>query len=345
MATAELTVRRTTEGDRDAILDLIRCSLGEVDPPWSAELWAWKHEANPFGRSPVLVAESGGRIVGLRVFMRWAWRAGAEPIPAVRAVDTATHPEWQGQGIFSRLTRALVEEVREEGAGFIFNTPNGSSRPGYLKMGWIDVGRVSLWIRPLRPLVLLQHGIAQRRGRPDDSPEPEAYARRFGTITDFLRERGAEDLLERADRAGPYLRTLRSAAYWQWRYGAMPCYDYRALWEVQGADGALVVFRHKQRGGLSELRLCDFLVAPSRRSQRIGARLLREVLRAAPADYASVMASGGATEQRPLWQNGFLPAPRMGPILTVRPLNAAPAGPDPTNRGGWHLSIGDLEFF
>jgi hypothetical protein len=42
---------------------------------------------------------------------------------------------------------------------------------------------------------------------------------------------------------------------------------------------------------------------------------------------------------------GFLPAPRIGPILTVLPMNATPGTPDPLARGSWAASIGDLELF
>jgi hypothetical protein len=46
-----------------------------------------------------------------------------------------------------------------------------------------------------------------------------------------------------------------------------------------------------------------------------------------------------------LVRNGFLPAPRLGPVLTVRPLAPAQAGPDPLRPAAWQLSIGDLELF
>ena len=66
-----------------------------------------------------------------------------------RAVDTATLPEWRGKGVFSRLTMRLVEQMQNEGVSFVYNTPNGKSMPGYLKMGWAPVTRIPLWIRPI----------------------------------------------------------------------------------------------------------------------------------------------------------------------------------------------------
>ena len=66
----------------------------------------------------------------------------------MRAVDTATHPEYQGRGIFTRLTHAALDELEREGVAFVFNTPNDQSRPGYLKMGWDVVGRLPVLVRP-----------------------------------------------------------------------------------------------------------------------------------------------------------------------------------------------------
>ena len=66
---------------------------------------------------------------------------------AVRAVDTATHPDFRGQGVFSALTLGALEELRSDGVAFVFNTPNERSRPGYLKMGWQPVGQVRVLAR------------------------------------------------------------------------------------------------------------------------------------------------------------------------------------------------------
>jgi GNAT superfamily N-acetyltransferase len=175
--TTELEIRAGTAADTDRILELVRLSLGEGTIPREREYWEWKHHRNPFGESPVLLAEAGGELVGLRVFMRWEWDAGGERLRAVRAVDTATHPAWQGKGIFSRLTKRLLEEMRREGTHFVFNTPNEKSRPGYLKMGWGAVGRVNLWIRPLRPLRVARAMLAAPSGRAPRgrrSPRPPA---------------------------------------------------------------------------------------------------------------------------------------------------------------------------
>ena len=123
----------------------------------TAAFFEWKHQENPFGPSPGLVAHADGRLVGVRLFLRWELRAGERTFHAVRAVDTATDPEFQGRGIFRRLTLGLLQQLDEGGdLDLVFNTPNANSRPGYLKMGWQDVGSIPVKLSPVRPVALLR---------------------------------------------------------------------------------------------------------------------------------------------------------------------------------------------
>src|SRR5262249_47629907 len=103
---------------------------------------------NPFGRSPMWVACDGARVVALRTFLRWEFVVDNEPVRAVRAVDTATDPDYQSRGIFTRLTRSALDELRDDGVEMVFNTPNSQSLPGSLKMGWLVVGHLPVSIMP-----------------------------------------------------------------------------------------------------------------------------------------------------------------------------------------------------
>jgi hypothetical protein len=72
-------------------------------------------------------------------------------------------------------------------------------------------------------------------------------------------------------------------------------------------------------------------------------RLLAAVMDGVQCDAAVILAPHRVRTQAALAHSGFFPAPRSGPILTVRPLHAC--APDPLRRGSWALSIGDLELF
>jgi GNAT superfamily N-acetyltransferase len=150
-----IEVRAAHASDRSGVMNLLRASLG-----WSADerfdaFFSWKHEQNPFGRSPGWVALDGGSVVGFRTFLRWEHvTPGGDVLRTVRAVDTATHPGYQGRGIFRRLTLQALDDLRPQGTAFVFNTPNDKSRPGYLKMGWTQVGRLGASVRLTSPTSL-----------------------------------------------------------------------------------------------------------------------------------------------------------------------------------------------
>ena len=345
--TDELTLRTATEEDLPAILDLMRLSLGEGLTPRSEAFWTWKHLDNPFGPSPVLVAEApNGQLAGLRVFMRWTWRAGGREIKAVRAVDTATHPDWRGRGIFKRLTLALAEQLEEEGVAFVFNTPNRFSRPGYLKMGWELAGRPTLWVRPLRPLRLLRTLVRLKVGKGEPSRGGALRIEGFTEAVQALARPNLDAFLARLppepDRC---YTTPRSAAYLRWRYSQIPGYDYYALADIDGEEGALVVFRGRWRSGLREISLSEVLVTPTRQGRCKGRTLLRRLAREAEADYLVATGARGTLERGVLARSGFLPVPRAGLYFTVRELDRPSGTPDPLRLSNWQFSIGDLEIF
>src|SRR3954454_8951437 len=122
----DVIVRRAHPQDFPQILTLAAARLGGREREPNEDLFNWKHRDNPFGASPMWVAEVGGRLAGFRTFLRWEWDRGpgVSMARAVRAVDTATHPDFQGQGIFTKLTMAAVDELAAEGIDFVFNTPN-----------------------------------------------------------------------------------------------------------------------------------------------------------------------------------------------------------------------------
>ena len=344
--TPPLTTRLATDADVPAILALVSRSLGEGSIPRSVDYWRWKHVDNPFGRSPCLLSESDGQIAGLRAFMRWRWSSGGRDVPAVRAVDTATHPDWRGKGIFSRLTLALVEQMKAEGVAFVFNTPNAQSRPGYLKMGWTSLGRTNLRIRLARPLrvarTLLRRRAVAAAG--DDAGDSE-WGSGFAPAAELLAQPGVDTLLGGAPDGDPRLVTRTTREYVAWRYTAVPGFRYYAAWTLERDARAAVLFRLKRQGAFRELRVCDLLVGPEKRSTAAASALLRSVVRRSGADYGSAMAGAGTREHAALWRSAFLPAPHVGPIFTVRPLAPDVSPVDPKAIANWRLSIGALELF
>ena len=287
----------------------------------------------------MLLAEADGRLAGLRAFMRWQFRVGDRPVRAARAVDTATHPDFQGMGVFTRLTLAALDEVRGD-VDLVFNTPNGKSGPGYLKMGWREVGRVPVSVRVRRPLRLLA-GLARpgaARGGPTAAP-PAVDAPPAAAVLD--RGEQVVRLLEREPPPTGLLATPRDLGYLRWRYGAAPLLGYRAVTEERGGELAgMAIFRVRPRGRLWETTVAEVLAGGD---PRTAGRLLRRVATAAGSDHLTFHAPAGSPLAAAARRSGFLPSP-VGVSLVANPLVDG-IRPDPTERAAWALSLGDLEVF
>jgi GNAT superfamily N-acetyltransferase len=335
-AASTLQIRPYRDEDETEVLALLVAALGQGPAGHrSAEFFRWKHLENPFGRSFMLVCEADGRIIGLRAFLRWRFDVDGRTVRAVRPVDTATHPDHQGRGVFSRLTGAALEVLGEE-ADVVFNTPNERSLPGYLKMGWRPAGRVPVWVRPRRLLSSIR-GV--RRSTPI-GPRPMVTTAPAAEVIEGATELAG--LLSVAERPTGQLATPRSPDFVWWRYGRAPLLDYRAIDERRGGRvRGLVFFRVRPRRGLWETTIADVLVSAG--DVRTARRLMRRAARAASTDLVTCSFPVGSAGHRAARLAGFVRVPR-GILMVVRSLREDPK-PDPHELGSWALRLGDLEVF
>ena len=346
-------VRPVEPADEQAVLALLTDSLGQGPTgPITADFYRWKHLSSPFGTSPGLLAEHDGRVVGVRLFLRWELSTGGRTLRAVRAVDTATDPAYQGRGIFRRLTMDLLESLdRDDDVDLVFNTPNGNSRPGYLKMGWHEVGTLPVRLHPVRPLRLLRHA---RSAAADTAaathgalPGPSGSATTLGLapfepVADVLRDRAeAVEQLLRDSTPPPGLHTPLTTDYLRWRYADAPLLDYRCLTvEVAGRLAGLAIGRMRRRGDLVELTVGEVITAGGSRS--VTRKVLRR-LRRSGADHITLCVPSGSTTERDALGSGYLVVPGRGIGLVVNPRRPLPVDVD--DPGCWGLSLGDLEVF
>jgi GNAT superfamily N-acetyltransferase len=326
-----LEVRLAEPGDLPSIIGVCAQALDWPDDGLNEAFFTWKHVDNPFGRSPIWLAEDasegGRRLAGVRAMMRWELhRPGRQPMPVTRAVDTATLPRYQGRGIFTDLTMAAVAELEAGGVGAVFNTPNDKSRPGYLKMGWEQVGKVPVVVRPRSPRALVamarSRTPADKWGLPTEAGMAAADA--------FADPEPIERALSEASWPDRWSTPL-TVDYLRWRtsFDALECRVEpvgRSL-----ADG-FIVFRVRQRGALHQLSLLH-VVSPNR--PPVIRRVIARLLRATGADVA--MASGSSLGLRA----GMVVLPAAGPILTWRRL-ASDEMPSPADLD---LPLGVVELF
>ena len=312
---SDIVAREYTDGDLAGVLDLLKASLGETPIlKRTPELFGWKHQVNPFGRSIMMVAESEGRIVGLRALMRWDLDHPSGRLRGVRAVDTATHPDFQRRGIFRLLTNTAVDLARADGIDLIFNTPNPQSGAGYLSMGWQEVDHIGVLARP-------KLGLLRSNPPHEGLPEP----------SDFADDQILDAVPDVDNRESDKLRTPRNQEYLQWRFARHPTARYFCA----GDDGNKVIARPNIRNGRKELVISDlFGPAPG--------KLLCGWIGRARAAYAAGWFSPGSPERKAAMRAGLLPVPRVRSLrLIARPLRTLPF--DVFDLSSWDLAMSDLE--
>ena len=309
-------IRPATDADTTDILDVMRAALGETPLlKRTAGLFEWKHANNPFGRSIVLVAEVGGRLIGVRSFMRWELESPEGALyRCVRPVDTATHPEFARKGIFRRLTESALDVARDDGVDLVFNTPNPKSFAGYVKMGWTEVGWIGAYVRPRigkavsvdpEKLPTLEQGIPAA-----DPYEPAALVAR--------------------DPIG--LRTPRSSRYLSWRFSQHPRARYG--W-ISSSPGGGAVVRVSSRNSRSETVVADLLGEAGRRE-------IREVTRSSRTRYVATWFAPGTPELSAVVSGGMFKVPGLKTLrLVALPLSRLDI--DVTDLRSWDFATSDLE--
>jgi predicted N-acetyltransferase YhbS len=166
-------VREAVPEDDPQIADLFDGVFG-FRP--SASHIDWKFRQNPDAIPLTVVAECENTIVGQYALWSTRLRLGREVVIGAQSLDTMTHPDFRGQGMFVALATECMELAFQRGVEALYGFPNDNSYPGFVRrLDWDHTGDVAGWVRPLVPsrhkrvpkmaeaLRPLSHGLQHRR--------------------------------------------------------------------------------------------------------------------------------------------------------------------------------------
>lgn len=119
---------------------------------------AWLYVANPDGKAVGFDAWDGERLAAHYVCVpARAWVEGSE-VPVLLSLNTATHPEYQGKGLFTQLAAMTYEAGAAQGFDGVYGVANANSTPGFVRKLGFQL------VRPLEARVGL--GPLRHRARP-----------------------------------------------------------------------------------------------------------------------------------------------------------------------------------
>jgi GNAT superfamily N-acetyltransferase len=130
-------------------MEFQRCGYAESDLKEYATLFAvcfpdakkladvaylrWLYAENPCGAVVGYNARHEGRLVAHYVCVPMSVTSEGQIRSALLSLNTATHPEFQGKGLFTRLAELTYAAGAEEGAELIYGVANGNSTPGFVR--------------------------------------------------------------------------------------------------------------------------------------------------------------------------------------------------------------------
>lgn len=95
---------------------------------------------NPVGDLCMYVAMEDDRIVANYSVSPSLLQIGDKQIKCALSLNTMTHPDFVGKGLFVELAKRLYEELKQQGYGMVYGFPNYiSNRTFCTKLGWKDI--------------------------------------------------------------------------------------------------------------------------------------------------------------------------------------------------------------
>ena len=314
------TLRPATPDDREQILALLGVSLGWDDDARYRELFAWKHERNPFGPSLAWVVERDGRVVAVRLFMRWDVPAGRVHAARGAGRGHGDAPRPPGPRPVHGADDARPRGVPSRGRGVRVQHPE-RAEPAGLPQDGLARGRSSPVVgaaRAARATSSRSPGAVSRpsAGRCRSTSAPTSRRGSTGAVAGRHRRR----CRRRTGRCGRRRMTSSPAGGTAW----------------PSCTTASSTIERRRSSCASDA------AAPAWSSWS----LTSSATPTAPTDWWSTRSDEfGATHALrlggPNLRRGFVNVPGAGPILTWRAV--CDHGPPPLPN--WDLCLGDLELF
>lgn len=134
--------------------------------PASARLDAayldWLYRRNPDGLAMGFDAWHGDELVAHYACVPCYLRLQGQTVSALLSLNTATHPDHRGQGLFTQLAQMTYEQAAAQGYAAIYGVANAQSTPGFvrkLQFALVEPLQVLLGLPPAKvaPGALMAH--------------------------------------------------------------------------------------------------------------------------------------------------------------------------------------------
>ncbi len=302
----------------------------------------WKFLESPAGKAFGFGAWEDEKLVGFVALCPYKFVIEGSEVTACQGGDTMVDGAYRGQGLFTRLTQRLLEEMNIRNYLFRYSAPGKMSYPGYVnKLGHRKVAvlpyyvNISKW-RVLRAILGVKTNIKDTAG--------------FRMAYHSYRVRMVKGFDERFDqlwmrtKSDHHISTVKDSNYLKWRYSRHPFYKYQVLTvEDEGRLKGFAVIR----GG----NLLEMYGEMDTDAYKALAKALNKIWRSQGQDMSHAWILGNRLAARALMNNGWrVWESRFRPfgLYPPQPLIVYP-NPSMENAslalrpGYWNFSMGDVD--
>lgn len=192
--------------------------------------------ANPVGEPYIQLAydEENNKLAGQYIVIPMKLRINKKDYTCVLSLNTLTHEEFRGQGVFTTLAEDLFANCKEKNVLFCYGAPNPNSYPGFTKkLAFQDIGTVPLYLRVLKPSLLigkkLRLNFIQKLVRPVDClfKVKKTKTNKYKIISITENNVQLLDELNNLVKNKYPVMFVKDAAFILWRYIRMPLREYK----------------------------------------------------------------------------------------------------------------------
>ncbi len=350
---ADITYRGFEKEDEQGVLRLFQASFGVSR---DREQWRWEFLGGP-EESVIVVAESGGKIVGHYAVLPRRLRIGDKLERAGLVVDVMTDPGFGRRGIFVTSAAKAFELSKAAGISLLVGFPNEAAIKGHKKANWHEVGCARVFVRPLR-LSAVARALGRRSPRSNDkrldrvpgqSAKPSLLQKRGGLGLTVVTVEGllalGDELLEFISEALPRSAVCadRRIEWLRWRLSD-PLGAHSVLVVRDSASSKLVglaILKMKDYKGMRVGAVFDLIVPRNRGSAR--KLLLKNAIRKSRLEGCELcLMLGSPAEHNALSMisSGLFPTPKKL-MFIVRAVDGTAPPDELLDIRNWHLQLID----
>lgn len=317
------------------------------------EHYFWKFQSYPYKRkSYEYIARIDNDMAGYYAAIPYRYNIGKQKFHIGMVCDVMTNSQYRGQGVFTKLGRHSLNEMRNIGVPFTMGYPiRKEVIPGHLKVGWKIAFKQPLYIRFLSTKSLLRaKGIGYLYLIIDLFISIYIYIVRQADSKEICIQ--THDNIDEVEGYQPFQKrwaeslpnTLdKSLEFMRWRFGA-PDKKYHFITAYEGDKlVGLAIIRDVIKENVPAIGIVDFIVLPSHKKciPNIHNKILKMAKEQKKEAIMTMMSRTSATNYK-MYSNGFLKSPFIFSVI-INKLDDTINDEILFNEKNWHLMFIDSD--